>query len=100
MENKIHLFLHLYSSKITEQVAILIHISSFFFFFLRFLLLNVFMLFNHIHWSFPGGLAVKNLPSNAGYSGSIPGSGRLPAEGNGYPLQSSCLENPTDKGAS
>ena len=32
VENKIHLFLHLYSSKITEQVAILIHISSFFFF--------------------------------------------------------------------
>ena len=55
------------------------------------------MLFNHIHWSFPGGLAVKSLPSNAGYSGSIPGSGRSPAEGNGYPLQSSCLENPTTK---
>ena len=57
------------------------------------------MLFNHIHWSFPGGLEVKNLPSNAGDSGSIPGSGRSPAEGNGYPLQSSCLENPTDRGA-
>ena len=31
--------------------------------------------------------------------GSIPGSGRSPGEGNGYPLQYSCLENPTDRGA-
>ena len=31
--------------------------------------------------------------------GSIPGSGRSPREGNGNPLQYSCLENPTDKGA-
>ena len=32
------------------------------------------------------------------YSGSIPGSGRSPGEGNGNPLQSSCLENPMDRG--
>ena len=31
--------------------------------------------------------------------GSIPGSGRSPGEGNGNPLQYSCLENPTDRGA-
>ena len=31
--------------------------------------------------------------------GSIPGSGRSPGEGNGHPLQSSCLENPMDRGA-
>ena len=45
---------------------------------------------------------VKNLPSNAGDerdTGSIPGSGRSPGRGNGYPLQYSCLENPMDKGA-
>ena len=45
---------------------------------------------------------VKNLPANAGDVrdvGLIPGSGRSPAEGNGYPLQYSCLENPTDRGA-
>ena len=36
---------------------------------------------------------VKNLPANAGEPGSIPGSGRSPGEGNGYPLQYSCLEN-------
>ena len=35
---------------------------------------------------FPGGLAVKNLPSNAGNMSSIPGSGRFPGEGNGNPL--------------
>ena len=38
--------------------------------------------------------------SNAGDPGSIPGSGRLPGEGNGNPLQYSCLEDPMDRGAS
>ena len=42
---------------------------------------------------------VKNLPSNAGDVGSIPGSGRSPEEGNGDPLQYSCLENPMGRGA-
>ena len=37
---------------------------------------------------------------NAGDPGSIPWSGRSPGEGNGNPLQYSCLENPTDGGAS
>ena len=36
---------------------------------------------------------------NAGDPGSIPGLGRSPGEGNGNPLQYSCLENPTDRGA-
>ena len=36
---------------------------------------------------------------NAGDLGSIPGSGRSPGEGNGNPLQYSCLENPMDRGA-
>ena len=35
---------------------------------------------------FPGGSAVKNPPANAGDMDSIPGSGRSPGEGNGYPL--------------
>ena len=48
---------------------------------------------------FPGGSAVKNLPANAEDAGSIPGLGRSPGEGNGNPLQYSCLENPTDRGA-
>ena len=48
---------------------------------------------------FPGGLAVKNLPDNAGDTGLIPGSGRSPREGNGNPLQYTCLENSMDRGA-
>ena len=39
---------------------------------------------------------VKHLPFNAGDPGSIPGLGRSPGEGNGNPLQYSCLENPMD----
>ena len=42
---------------------------------------------------FPGGSDGKDSARNAGDPGSIPGSGRSPGEGNGYPLQYSCLEN-------
>ena len=42
---------------------------------------------------------VKNLPADARDTGSIPGSARSPGEGNGNPLQYSCLENPMDGGA-
>ena len=38
------------------------------------------------------------LPANAEDTGSIPGSGRYAREGNGYPVQYSCLDNPMDKG--
>ena len=41
---------------------------------------------------------VKNLAANIGDMGSIPGLGRSPEEGNGNPLQYSCLENPMDRG--
>ena len=47
-------------------------------------------------------LVVKNVPASAGDvrdTGSIPGSGRSPGEGNGSPIQCSCLENPMDRGA-
>ena len=47
---------------------------------------------------FPGSSVVKNLPANVGDSGSISGSGRSPGEGNGSPLQYSCLENSMDRG--
>ena len=46
---------------------------------------------------FPGDSVVKNPPANAGYTGSIPGSGRAPGEGNGNLLQYSCLGNPRDE---
>ena len=39
---------------------------------------------------------VKNLSANAGDTSSIPGSGRFPGEGNGNPLEYSCLGNPMD----
>ena len=48
---------------------------------------------------FPGGSVVKTLPANAGDVGSNPGLGRSPGEGNGNPLQYSCLGNPMDRGA-
>ena len=48
---------------------------------------------------FPGGSEVKASACNAGDPSSIPGSGRSPGEGNGTPLQYSCLENPMDGGA-
>ena len=48
---------------------------------------------------FPGASEVKASASNVGNPGLIPGSGRSPGEGNGNPLQYSCLENPMDRGA-
>ena len=48
---------------------------------------------------FPHSSVSKESACNAGDPGSIPGSGRSPGEGNGYPLQYSCLENPMDRGA-
>ena len=48
---------------------------------------------------FPGGSDGKESACNAGDPGSILGSGRAPGEGNGSPLQCSCLENSMDRGA-
>ena len=46
----------------------------------------------------PGGSDGKVSAYNVGDLGPIPGSGRSPGEGNGHPLQYSCLENPMDRG--
>ena len=48
---------------------------------------------------FPHSSVGKETACNAGDLGSIPGLGRSPGEGNGNPLQYSCLENPMDRGA-
>ena len=48
---------------------------------------------------FPGDSAVKNPPASAGDRGLIPELGRSPGEGNGNPLQYSCLGNPMERGA-
>ena len=53
-------------------------------------------------WASQAALVVKNLPANAGDirdANLIPGWARSPGEGNGNPLQSSCLGNPMDRGA-
>ena len=47
---------------------------------------------------FPGGSVAKNPLANAGDVASRPGSVRSPGEGNGYPFQYSCLENPMERG--
>ena len=52
-----------------------------------------------LYRAFPGGSVVKNPPDNAGDVGLIPGLERSPGEGNGNPLQYSCLGNPMDRGA-
>ena len=61
---------------------------------------NVYFSLHHlmIFWGFPGSSAGKESAYNAGDLGSIPGSGRFPGEGNGYPLQYSYLENLINRG--
>ena len=54
--------------------------------------------FRALIWTQPGGSEVKVSACNAGDLGSIPGLGSSPGEGNGNPLQYSCLENPMDRG--
>ena len=51
------------------------------------------------HVGFPGSSDGKESACNAGNLGLIPGSERSPGGGHGNPLQYSCLENPTDRGA-
>jgi len=48
---------------------------------------------------FTVGSVIKNPPANTGNENSIPREGRSPGEGNGHPLQYSCLGNPMDRGA-
>ena len=52
-----------------------------------------------LFWGFPGGSDGKESACKAGDLGLVAGSGRSPGEGNGNPLQYSCLENPMDRGA-
>ena len=52
-----------------------------------------------VRQGFPPSSVSKDSACGAGDPGSIPGSGRSPGEGNGYPVQYSCLENPMDRGA-
>ena len=56
-------------------------------------------MFSILYLGFPGGSDGKEPACNVGDPGSIPGLGRGPGEGNGNPVQCSCLENSTDAGA-
>ena len=51
-----------------------------------------------VSWGVPGGSDSKESACNARDLGSIPGSGRSPGEGDGNPLQNSCLENSMGRG--
>ena len=53
----------------------------------------------YTHIKHVGGSDDKVSACSAGHLGSTPGLGRSPGEGNGKPLQYSCLENPMDRGA-
>ena len=55
--------------------------------------------FDNVFGGFPGGSDGEESACDARDLGSTPGSGRSPGEGNGYPLQYSCLENSMDRGA-
>ena len=59
---------------------------------LKILIVSIYLGIN----AFPGGSDGKVSAYNARDPGSIPGEGRSPGEGNGNPLQYSCLENPMD----
>ena len=58
------------------------------------------LLFNMLSRGFSGCSDGKETACNGGNPSSIPGSGRSPGGGNGYPFPYSCLENPMDRGAS
>ena len=64
-----------------------------------FLWLNNIHTHTHLTENLPGGSDGKASACNVGDLGSIPASGRSPGEGNGHPLQYSCLENPMDREA-
>ena len=90
-------FLDVFFSFVSEITSsLLISVILFFFFFFQYSL----VIFNNpllfIYLGFPCGSAGKESACNAADLGSVPGLGRPPGEGKGYPLQCSGLENPMD----
>ena len=84
--SSIYIELKVYENKYPEQISIFSFLQD----------LKIPMI---ICMGFPGGSEVKASASTVGDPGSIPGLGRSPGEGNGNPLQYSCLGNPMDRGA-
>ena len=88
----------------TFYLTILLYIYTIYIYSLSLYIYIYTYIYIYIHTYFQVVLVVKNLSANAGElrdMGSIPGLGRFPGEGegNGKPLQYSCLENPMDRGA-
>ena len=65
----------------------------------RFIKIYVYFMFYNTVWASLFGSNGKESACNAGDSDLIPGLGRSPGGGNGYPLQYSCVENSMDRGA-
>jgi len=74
-------------------------ILSFCVWILSFSIFSRFIMVEHVSEASLVAHSVKNPPASAEDEGSIPGSVRSSGEGNGNPLQYSCLENPMDRGA-
>ena len=87
------------SYNISSSLSDLLHSAWHFLSPFMLLKMALFHSFSWYPWNFPGGSVVKNLPASTGDPGLIPGLGRSPGEGTGYPLQYSCLEKPMDRGA-
>ena len=81
------------------SVLFLSHSSSYLFVYLILYFFAGIKVWQFYFLSFPHSSVGKKYACKAGDPGSIPGSGRSSGEGNGYPLQYSCLENPMDRGA-
>ena len=77
------------------SLLLLLYSHQFLLLYLLVFVLYIWVLLYYVQ-GFPSGSVVNNLPANAGDVGLILGSGRSLGEGNGNPLQCSCLENPGD----
>ena len=80
------------------SLLLLLYSHQFLLLYLLVFVLYIWVLLYYVQ-GFPSGSVVNNLPANAGDVGLILGSGRSLGEGNGNPLQYSCLGNLMDRGA-
>ena len=90
--------LFFFSHKIRSQTHSIQTLKCFFIDIVHFMSSHYLIYLNSFLLCFPGGLEGKTSACNEGDLGSTPKSGRSPGEGNGTPLQYSCLENPMDGG--
>ena len=91
-----YIYLYFLDSKYFIQFYTYIYLYFLFVLHIYIKLDKIFTIFN---LGFPGGSDDKEATCNAGDLGSILVSGQSPGEGNSYPLEYSCLENPTDREA-